>query len=174
MPHRHARSVALAVITAVFFSGCFLFGINSAQKLADAFRKNGITYSSATKVPVKEHKNARTGQSLKVNEALDLRGQELYVEIMRISDRHTFDAFRPVLEVSLAMFETGYKKPRGSMSAYLKYPFVVIVLDEPENGGVYAALRKIFPGEPISEVVASEEGYKFIQQLKDQLKNLLQ
>ena len=168
------RAALVAILCVLLFSGCSFFGINSAEKLAAALRSKGITYQTATKVPVKANRNATTGENLKVNEALDLKGEDFYAEIMRINDKRSYEKFKPALQMSLAMIEMGYKKPPASIPAYLKYPFVVVVIDEPESGGVYAALKKIFPGEPIVEVVASEEGYKLIEQLKSQIKTMFQ
>jgi hypothetical protein len=170
----YARAGVVLISCALLLSGCSFFGISSAEKLAAALRSKGVTYRTATKVPVKTSRNAGTGETLKVNEALDLKGEDFYAEIMRINDKRSYENFKPALEMSLAMIEMGYKKPPASIPAYLKYPFVVIVIDEPESGYVYAALKKIFPGEPIVEVVASEEGYKLIEQLKSQLRNMLQ
>jgi hypothetical protein len=168
------KTAAVAIAGILVFSGCSFFGISSAEKLATALRSKGVTYRTATKVPVKANRNAATGQNMKINEALDLRGEDFYAEIMRISDKHSFEKFRPALEMSLAMIEMGYKKPAGSIAAYLKYPFVIVVINEPESGDVYSALKKIFPGEPISEVFAGEDAYKLIDQLKAQIRTMFQ
>jgi hypothetical protein len=172
---RDKRALIILAAAALFLGGCSFFGgINSAEKLAAAFRGKGITYHTATKVPVKSNKNVRTGEVLKVNEALDLKGQDFFAEIVRINDKRSYEKFKPALEMSLAMIEMGYKKPRSSIVAYLKYPFIIIVIEEPASGDVYNALKKIFPNEPITEVVASEEGYKLIEQLKSQIQTMFQ
>ena len=171
---RYARVAVIVISGILVFSGCSLFGISTAEKLAAALRSKGITYRTATKVPIKSNRNAATGESLKVNEALDLKGEDFYAEIMRINDKRSYEKFKPALEMSLAMIEMGYKRPPASVPAYLKYPFVIVVINEPESGGVYAALKKIFPGEPIVEVVAGDEAYKLIEQLKSQIRTMFQ
>lgn len=169
----YVRAVALGICGILIFSGCSLFGISTAEKLAAALRSKGVTYRTATKVPIKANRNA-TGESLKVNEDLELKGEDFQAEIMRINDKRSYEKFKPALEMTLAMIEMGYKRPPASVPAYLKYPFVIVVINEPESGDVYTALKKIFPGEPIVEVTAGEDAYKLIEQLKSQIRTMFQ
>jgi hypothetical protein len=82
----------------------------------------------------------------KVDEAIALKGENLWVEILRIEDERTYKLF---MGMGLFLFavekEVGKDLPDMPANMISKKPFVIVVRQEPEKGAIKEALNRIFP-----------------------------
>jgi len=147
--------------------------INNVQDLAKALKEEGIDYQKDQKSPSKTITCPRTNRQIKIDEEISVLGNNVAIVIDRINDKETFESIKPIFEVSLAMMELKYMSPKGSVTTNFKYPFLVTVIKEPAKSSVNVAMERIFPGEKIEVIAASEEGYRFVDNLKSQLSGIL-
>jgi hypothetical protein len=112
----------------------------TVRDVASGLQREGIRYQTSEPVDLSKMTHA------KVEESLLLKGENLWVEILRIEDERTFKAFA-ASGVMLAGVEQKTGKPLpGRPRTYVHRPFVVVVRGEPQERSVKAALQKIFPG----------------------------
>jgi hypothetical protein len=109
-----------------------------ATDVAQALQARG--FSNAEQQPA-EVPQLRYGH---IDEAVALRGENLWIEILRIEDERTFkvltDAGVLLLAVEVATEQPIPEKPE----LYAYQPFAIVVRNEPEPGQTEAALRQIF------------------------------
>ena len=126
-------SLACAV---VFILGCGT-KIDTAEKLAVALKRQGVNYQTIEQVDAKHPK---------VDEAIAIKGANLWVEILRIEDEKTYKLF---MGMGLFLFAVEKKVekdlPDMPVNMLSKKPFVIVIRQEPEEGAIKEALNRIFP-----------------------------
>ncbi len=134
------KDLILLVAVAAWTTGCVrLPKIGTAQELAHALKQKGVQFQKIEPLDTSKLKSARP------EEAIALKGDELWIEIFRIEDKRTFKLFAAT-GMMLAGVEANAKKPiPGKPDAFIRRPFVILVRQEPEKGAVKHALMKIFP-----------------------------
>lgn len=115
--------------------------ISTAERLAKAMKANGLKYKKTTPVNLDQWKQAN------VNEGLTLLGDSLRVDILRIEDIESFLAAERA-STRLTDFQGGVRLdiPRP-IEIYARWPYVVVVRQEPDPGQVLAILQQIIPPE---------------------------
>ncbi len=114
-------------------------GVNTANGLATALKRNGIEYQVIEPVDSNEFRYA------KIDEAIALKGDNLWVEILRIEDEKTYKLF-VVSWLLMGAAETKVQQRLpGRPDIYSKRPFVIIVRKEPQKGHVKEVLKRILP-----------------------------
>ena len=114
-------------------------GVNTANGLATALKRNGIEYQVIEPVDSNEFRYA------KIDEAIALKGDNLWVEILRIEDEKTYKLF-VVSWLLMGAAETKVQQRLpGRPDIYSKRPFVIIIRQEPQKGHVKEVLKKILP-----------------------------
>ena len=114
-------------------------GAQTADELADALERNGITYH------VKKPISTSSLRYATIDEAVALEGDNLKIEIFRIEDQRTYEMFAgSAVMLKAVEREAGQSIPGLPPSTYSKKPFVIIIRQEPEQGQVRQALTKIF------------------------------
>ncbi len=146
--------------------------VNTVEKLAKVLKNEGINYQMVQESPNRTIKCPSTTREIKIDEEISLQGNDVLMVITRINNKESFESIKPILGVTLAMMEMQYSSSKGSVTANIKYPFLVTVVKEPAEGSVKMAMEKIFPGEEIEVITASEEGYRFVDNLKSQMKEM--
>lgn len=125
-------------LTAVLILGCGK--IDTAEKLAAALKRKGIDYHTIEPV------DAPAGRFAKVDEAIALKGDNLWVEILRIEDQRTYKLFLGSAVFLFAVEKKADKDlPGMPVNVLSKKPFLLVVREEPEKDTVKQALNKIFP-----------------------------
>jgi len=114
-------------------------GAQTADELASALERNGITYH------VKKPISTSNLRYATIDEAVALEGDNLKIEIFRIEDQRTYEMFAgSAIMLKAVEKEAGQTIPGLPPSTYSKKPFVIIIRQEPEQGHVRQALTKIF------------------------------
>lgn len=130
--------LTLAVLAAL--AGCALQPkIESASDLADALAREGFTAESREPIDFSEMRYA------KIDEAITMRGEGLTVDILHITDPHTYDV---LTSASVLLAAIGGKTDSPALTPpdiISRQPFVVVVRQEPEAGGVRAAVEDLLP-----------------------------
>jgi hypothetical protein len=126
--------VFIVGVTSIF--NCGKKEIDTAQKLADALKKEGVKYQSFEQVETKLRK---------VNEVIALTGDSLRIEILRIEDEMAYKT-----AVVAALFRLKFDKDKEDaenklQDVFYKKPFLVMIKQEPAKGEIKQALNKIFP-----------------------------
>jgi hypothetical protein len=114
--------------------------IDTAEKLAAALKRKGVDYQTI------EPLEAPKGRFAKVDEAVALKGENLWVEIFRIEDQRTYKLFVGA-GAFLFTVEKKIEKdiPDLPVTMLARKPFVIVVREEPVKDHVKQALNRIFP-----------------------------
>ncbi len=114
-------------------------GAQTADELANALQRNGITYQ------VKKPISTSNLRYATIDEAVALEGDNLKIEVFRIEDQRTYEMFAgSAVMLKAVEREAGQPLPGLPPSTYSRKPFVVIIRQEPEQGQVRQALTRIF------------------------------
>ena len=118
---------------------CQKKGIDTALKLAEALKKEGINYQTIEEVEIKL-------KFAKIDEEIALKGDDLWLQMFRIEDEKSYKT-----SVTAVVLRLGLEKEiEGEQTdkvkdIFIKKPFLVMIMQEPEDGVVKQALNKIFP-----------------------------
>ena len=115
--------------------------VDTVDDLATALRQNGIIYRSRETVDLSQLKYA------KIDEAIALKGDKLWIEIFHIPHEKTYKLFASSSVLLRAVEVKTQRKLPGKPDVYFKKPFIIIVREEPQKGNVKKALKRIFPEE---------------------------
>ena len=137
--NNQAKSVCgLVLFVMILGVGCGR-GVDTANGLATALKRNGIEYQVIEPVDVSEFRYA------KIDEAIALRGDNLWVEILRIEDEKTYKLFVGSWLLLGAAERKVQQRLPGRPDIYSKRPFIIIVRKEPQKGHVKEVLKRILP-----------------------------
>ncbi len=109
------------------------------MKLAEALKKEGINYQTIEEVEIKL-------KYAKIDEEIALRGDDLWLQMFRIEDEKSYKTSVTALMFRLAMEkEIENEQTDKVKDIFIKKPFIVMIMQEPEDGVVRQALNKLFP-----------------------------
>jgi hypothetical protein len=134
------KRLCLLLLAAAALSGCRSSGsVNTVAKLAGALKKEGLAWDAL--VPIER---GRVRAKATVVEALELAGDSLLVEVYRIEDKKYFKT------AALGLLLRAGLEPEQSENALrdvcVRQPFLLAVVEEPEERAVRRALDRVFPG----------------------------
>lgn len=134
------RPPIISLLVALIAAGCALQPkIETAADLAAALKRNGIAFSATEPIDVANIPIAR------IDEGLSLTGENLQIEILRITDDRTYKITSSATSILLLVKAKAPEMPQQPPDVYLSKPFAVIIRAEPTEGAVRAALEKIIP-----------------------------
>ena len=120
MNNQAKNLIGLVLFVMVLGAGCGR-GVDTANGLATALKRNGIEYQVIEPVDFDDFSHA------KIDEAIALKGDNLWVEILRIEDEKTYKLF-VVSWLLLGAAETKVQQRLpGRPDIYSKRPFVIII-----------------------------------------------
>ena len=130
--------------TAIFFplvvlTACSLPGsqIHTADDLAQALEKGGLAFTERSRANLSQFRHAR------IDEGLELRGDGIAVDILRITDRRTWNVYSDgVAFLGIAEAAAGTSFP-GKPDVVVRRPFIVIVREEPVAGRVRGIVERL-------------------------------
>ncbi len=138
MNNQAKNLLGLVLFVMVLGAGCGR-GVDTANGLATALKRNGIEYQVIEPVDFDDFSHA------KIDESIALKGDNLWVEILRIEDEKTYKLF-VVSWLLLGAAETKVQQRLpGRPDIYSKRPFVIIIRKEPQKGHVKEVLKRILP-----------------------------
>ena len=128
------------LLAAAALSGCRPSGsVDTVARLAGALKKEGIAWE--TIVPIER---GRGRVKAAVAEAFELAGDSLLVEVYRVEDEKFFKT------AAVALMLRAGLEPEHSENALrdvcVHRPFLLAVVEEPEERAVRRALEQVFPG----------------------------
>ena len=133
------RPLIMSLLVAVV-AGCAIQPkIETADDLADALKRKGVVFVSNESIEVP---NLPFGR---IDEGLSLTGENLQVEILRITDDRTYSVATGAASILLLVKAKAPEMPAQAPDVYLSKPFAVIIRAEPTEGAVRTALEKIIP-----------------------------
>lgn len=134
------KRLLCTVIGTALLAGCG-GSIETSADVANALKKHGIPVEQVT--GFKPPKISRI-----VDDAVTVEGEGLSLEIIRIENEKFFKTAALALSMRRGMEERVEGDPEEELSdSFVRQPFIVMVMKEPEPGAVRAALEKVFPAE---------------------------
>ena len=135
---RYLISIFIACI--VLIVNCGKKGIDTAEKLANALKNQGVNYQVIEKV---RHKM----EFAKIDEAIALKGDSLWIEIFRIENPKSYNLGVQAVQMRLIVENKMKVEPEDKIEdAFFKRPFIIVIKQEPEKGFTKQVLmNKIFP-----------------------------
>jgi len=115
--------------------------VNTASDLVAELQNRGVPIASQEPAPTPK------GQHFRFDEGITVKGENLWIDILRITDKKVFDLAKSASGILvMAEAEAGRELP-GKPEIYNRYPFVVIIRQQPKGAGLMAALKTILPPE---------------------------
>jgi hypothetical protein len=140
--HREMNNKAtyiLLVLGLALTVGCGKAVVDSVDDLTTALKQKGIEYRTRETVNLSRFKYA------KIDEAVALKGDELWIEIFHITHEKTYKSFVGSSVLLVAAEAKTQRELPGKPDVYFRKPFIIIVRQEPKKAHVKKALKKIFP-----------------------------
>jgi hypothetical protein len=130
-----------AVVALLLLAGCGSGpGINTVAKLADALKREGLSWET-----MGELDRDRALPKRAIQEGFELAGDGLLVEVYRVEDETFFKTVAAALAMRAGL------EPEESENALVDVcvhrPFALAVVEEPENHAVRHALARVFPDD---------------------------
>ncbi len=136
MQKKFVRSLFVFTTYILLFSCSKSSKIDTAEKLANALKKQGVIFQSIEEGDTKLRK---------VDEITVLTGDSLRVEILRIEDETAYKTAVFAVRLRLKFDKEKEGDENKLQDIFYKKPFLVMIYQEPETGIVNRALNKIFP-----------------------------
>ncbi len=134
---------SLAVTLLAGLAACDLAPkINSAADLVAALQQEGVPIASEEPAPAPE------GNRFRFDEGITVKGENLWIDILKITDQRVFDIAKSVGPLLGAVEAVAGQELPGKPDIYSRYPFVVIVRQQPEGANLLATLQELLPPEP--------------------------
>lgn len=140
--HEYWRRCSVALmpwVMIVLLTGCGGPRLETVDDVVAALEKEGIQYTATS--PANTSKLRR----VKIDEAIVVTGDTLNVEILRIEREKHFKIFAGMGVLLAAVEVQAGKTFADKPGLYARRPFIVIIRQEPREGQVRAALKRIFP-----------------------------
>lgn len=135
---------AATMIAALLLSACALQPrIETAVDLAAALKRHGVAFTAA------EPESFGDMRYAKIDEGLTLTGENLHINILRISDPRTYKITTSATFILGLVKNVAPDMPQQPPDVYLSEPFAVVIRAEPAEGAVRAALEKIIPEDTV-------------------------
>ena len=141
MPYRLQILLRIAVLAGML-GACVAPGPDKPTNTAELgaeLKKSGVAWDSTAPAPQPK------GGRVRFDEAVILKGVDLWVELIRIDDKRIYDLAESASQL-LTISEAVAGQPfPGKPKVYTRQPFLVIVRQEPAEGSVLAALNEVMP-----------------------------
>jgi len=135
------RWLSLVLLAAVVLSGCRPGGaVNTVARLAGALKKEGIAWETISPL-----ERGRVRAKAAVVEAFELAGDDLLVEVYRVEKETYFKT--AVLGLVLRAGLEPEHSENALQDVCVHRPFLLAVVEEPEEHAVRRALGRVFPGQ---------------------------
>ena len=116
--------------------------IETASGLVSVLQEKGVAFTSQEPAPIPQ------GDKFRFDEGITLKGENLWVDVLRISDRRVFDIAKGAGGLLIAAEAFAGQAIPGKPDVYARYPFVVIIRQQPEGSTLASTLVEILPPEP--------------------------
>ncbi len=134
------RTVGLVAGAVLLVWSCGGGRVDTAVKLAQALKQEGIRFDGIYDVERERNKMSRL-----VDEAVSLEAESVWVEIFRIENEKYFNMAAMAVGLRRGVEKSMSEEVEDKLvDSYVRRPFVVMVMQEPEPGAVRAALERIF------------------------------
>ena len=138
----NTRNVA-AVAIALSLAGCSMAPtIETAGDLVTALQEKGVAITSQEPAPTPK------GQHFRFDEGITVKGENLWIDILRITDQKVFDLAKSSAGLLVVAEAAAGRELPGKPEIYTRYPFVVIIRQQPAGADLFDALKTILPPEP--------------------------
>jgi hypothetical protein len=135
MLNKFVRALCIFVICILLFGCGKTNKIDTAEKLANALKKQGVIFNSVEEGETKLRS---------VNEILVLTGNSLRIEILRIENETAYKTAIFAVSARLKFDKNTEDGEDKLQDVFYKKPFLVMIYQEPETGIINRALNKIF------------------------------
>ncbi len=136
------RQFASALILIFTFTGCSMAPqINSAGDLVAELQKEGLPIASQEPAPTPK------GRHFRFDEGITLKGEDVWINVLRISDRKVYDIAKDASGLLVITEAAAGQELPGKPDIYTRYPFMVIIRQQPEGADLMSALKTILPPE---------------------------
>ncbi|MCC6794329.1 MAG: hypothetical protein IT366_04365 [Candidatus Hydrogenedentes bacterium] len=116
--------------------------ITVADDLVVELRNAGVPIETQEPAPMP------SGSQFRFDEGVRVKGQGLFVDILRIEDRRVFDIAKSAGRLLVVAEAVAGQPIPDNPSVYARHPFVVIIRQQPEGLALEHTLAKMLPPEP--------------------------
>lgn len=134
---------ALALIAVLNIAAC-----TSAPRMVVADDLVAELRNAGVPIETQEPAPMPSGSHFRFDEGLRVKGQGLFVDILRIEDRRVFDIAKSAGRLLIAAEAVAGQPIPDNPSVYARHPFVVIIRQQPEGLALEQTLAKLLPPEP--------------------------
>ncbi len=113
-----------------------------ADDLVAELRNAGVPIETQEPAPMPN------GSHFRFDEGIRIKGQGLFVDILRIEDRRVFDIAKSAGRLLVVAEAVAGQPIPDNPSVFARHPFVVIIREQPEGLALEHTLAKILPPEP--------------------------
>lgn len=136
------KRIAAASAIALLVAACTMSPkIQTVDDFVTALLEEGVAIDSLEPAPMPQ------GQHFRFDEGVTGKSEDLWIDILRISDRKVFDIAKSASGLLVVAEAAAGQEIPGKPEVYARYPFVVIVRLQPEGGNVLEIARKLLPPE---------------------------
>lgn len=137
------KQIGLCIVIAASIAACQgVPKIETASGLVSALQQRGVPFTSQEPAPIPQ------GDKFRFDEGITLKGENLWVDVLRISDRRVFDIAKGAGGILIAAEAFAGQAIPGKPEVYTRYPFVVIIRQQPEGSTLASTLVELLPPEP--------------------------
>ncbi|MCC6490297.1 MAG: hypothetical protein IT364_22630 [Candidatus Hydrogenedentes bacterium] len=135
--------IVLCIVFAAAIAACQAAPkIETASGLVSALQQRGVPFTSQEPAPIPQ------GDKFRFDEGITLKGESLWVDVLRISDRRVFDIAKGAGGILVVAEAVAGQPIPGKPEVYTRYPFVVIIRQQPEGSTLANTLVELLPPEP--------------------------
>lgn len=136
-------SAAATLLTVLNIAACTSApGVAVADDLVAELRNAGVPIETQEPAP------KPTGDHFRFDEGVRVKGEGLFVDILRIEDRRVFDIAKSAGRLLIVAEAAAGQPIPDNPSVYARHPFVVIIRQQPEGLALEQTLAKLLPSEP--------------------------
>jgi hypothetical protein len=136
------NQIAAAFVVALALAACNVAPtIETASDLVSELQKRGVAISSQEPAPTPK------GQHFRFDEGVTAKGEDLWIDILRISDRKVFNIAKDGAGLLVIAEASAGQEIPGKPEIYTRYPFVVIIRQQPQGADLLGAMKTILPPE---------------------------
>ena len=141
---KHGIACFAASLLAVFnIAAC-----TSAPRITTADELVAELRSADVPIETQEPAPMPSGSQFRFDEGVRVKGQGLFVDILRIEDRRVFDIAKSAGRLLVVAEAVAGQPIPDNPSVFARHPFVVIIREQPEDLALEHTLAKILPPEP--------------------------
>lgn len=136
------RNQIAAAFAAVTLAACSMAPkIDTAGDLVSELQKRGVAITSQEAAPTPQ------GQHFRFDERITVKGENLWIDILRISDRKVFNIAKDGAGLLVIAEASAGQEIPGKPEIYTRYPFVVIIRQQPQGADLLGAMKTVLPPE---------------------------